>query len=56
MFNKYILISLNDDLQQAVEGFFTSIQQARRAAKENGIQVFHIYEIATPTDYGNYKK
>ena len=56
MFNKYILISLNDDLRQEVEGFFTSIQQAKRAAKKNEIKVFHIYELATPTDYGNYKK
>ena len=56
MFNKYILIELHDDLTQTVEGFFPSVEQAERHAAENEIQVFHIYELASPTEYGNYKK
>ena len=56
MFNKYILIKVHEDLTQTIEGFFSNVEQAERHASENEIQVFHIYELASPTEYGNYKR
>ena len=56
MFNKYILIELHADLTQTVEGFFSNVEQAKKHAAGNEMKVFHIYELASPTDYGNYKK
>ena len=43
--NEYILISEDLNGVMTVEGFFDSLQSAKDYAKENGLELIHIYKL-----------
>lgn len=46
--NEYILISEDLNEVMTVEGFFDSVQSAKAYAKENGLNLIHIYKLEEP--------